>query len=93
MGFAQFMVSSMKSNSRRQQRVPFDKENIYLSSNDKKKKPQFKKATQEQLLKIKERLHRSNNVYQRKLIGFTVLITITVLTIITYSLTIIEFSI
>jgi len=89
----QAMITSLKNNNRRQQRTPFDKESIYLSSNDEKKKPQFKKATQKQLLKIKERLHRSNNVYQRKLIGLTVLITITVLTIITYSLTVIEFSI
>jgi len=71
MGFAQFMVSSIKSNSRRQQRIAFDKESIYLSSNVKKKKPQFKKASQEQLLKIKQKLQKHNLVYNMKLIGYT----------------------
>lgn len=81
MGFAQFMVSSMKSNSRRQERTHFDKESIYLSSCDKKKKPVFKTATKEQLLKIKKNLQQSNRVYKRKLIGYTIFITSLIISI------------
>ena len=72
MGFAQYMVSSMKSNSRRQERTPFDKESLYLSGNSKKEKLQFKKATKEQLLKIRNRMKQSNSIYQQKLIGYTI---------------------
>lgn len=84
MGFAQFMVSSMRSNSRRQERTPFDKESIYLSKISKKEKPQFKKATKEQLLKIRSRMKRSNGTYQQKLIGYTFLASITIISTFVY---------
>lgn len=93
MGFAQFMVSSIKSNSRRQQRTQFNKEDILNSYSKNKSKPVFKKATEEQLIKIRTRLQKNNEVYQRKLIGYTFLITITVISIIVYSLTLMDFSI
>jgi len=91
MGFAQFMVSSMKSNSRRQERTPFDKESIYLSGNSKKEKPQFKKATKEQLLKIRDRMKENNTAYQQKLIGFTCLSILCISTILYFSNNIISF--
>lgn len=91
MGFAQFMVSSMKSNSRRQERTPFDKESIYLSKNSKKEKPQFKKATKEQLLKIRNRMKENNNAYQQKLIAYTCLSILCVSTILYFSNNIISF--
>lgn len=69
----QAMISSLKNNNRRQLRTPFDKESIYLSNSGKKKTAQFKKASQEQLLKIKSRMTRSNSIYQQKLIGYTAL--------------------
>jgi len=70
----QAMIISLKNNNRRQLRTPFDKESIYLSNNGEKKKLQFKKATQEQLLKIRKRMTRNNSIYQYKLIGYTCLI-------------------
>jgi len=73
-GMSQHMINSLRNNSRRQQRTHFDKESIYLSNNGEKKKPQFKKATQEQLLKIRKRMKRNNSVYQQKLFGYTALI-------------------
>jgi len=91
MGFAQFMVSSVKSNSRRQERTPFDKESIYLSGNSKKEKPQFKKATKEQLLKIRDRMKENNTAYQQKLIGFTCLSILCISTILYFSNNIISF--
>jgi len=69
----QAMITSLKNNNRRQLRTPFDKESIYLSNNSKKKKPQFKKATKEQLLKIRDRMKKNNSIYQQKLIGYTAL--------------------
>ena len=91
MGFAQFMVSSIKSNSRRQQRVQFDKEDILNSYTKNKTKPVFKKASQEQLLKIRKRLQKSNQVYQQKLIGYTFLSVVFIGTIIYYFNEIISF--
>ncbi len=91
MGFAQFMVSSMKSNSRRQQRTPFDKESIYLSNSKKNKKPQFKKATKEQLLRIRNRMKENNNAYQQKLVGYTCLSILCVSIILYFSNNIISF--
>lgn len=79
MGFAQFMVSSIKTNSRRKERTHFDKESIYLSKNSKKKNPQFKKATQDQLLKIRRRMKINNSIYQQKLIGYTSLVMIIII--------------
>jgi len=84
MGFAQFMVSSMKSNRRRQKRTPFDKESIYLSGNSKQEKLQFKKATKEQLWKIRNRMKRSNSIYQQKLIGYTCLASIAIISTFIY---------
>lgn len=69
----QAMITSLKNNNRRQLRTPFDKESIYLSSNSEKKKLHFKKATQEQILKIRRRMKRNNSIYQQKLIGYTAL--------------------
>ncbi|MFD0962645.1 hypothetical protein [Pseudofulvibacter geojedonensis] len=91
MGFAQFMVSSIKSNNRRQQRVQFDKEDILNSYTKNKTKPVFKKASQEQLLKIRKRLQKSNQVYQQKLIGYTFLSVVFIGTIIYYFNEIISF--
>ena len=91
MGFAQFMVSSIKSNSRRQQRSQFDKEDILNSYSKNKTKPVFKKATQEQLIKIRKRLQKSNQVYQQKLIGYTFLSIIFISTIVYYFNDIISF--
>jgi len=80
----QAMITSLKNNNRRQLRTPFDKESIYLSSNGEKKKLQFKKATQEQLLKIRSRMKRSNSIYQQKLIGYTCLVSITIISTFIY---------
>jgi len=91
MGFAQFMVSSMKSNSRRKERTHFDKESIYLSSNDEIKKPVFKKASKELLLKIRNRTLKNSQVYQQKLIGYTCLSIIFISTILYFSNDIISF--
>ena len=80
----QAMITSIKNNNRRQLRTPFDKDSIYLSGNRKKKLPQFKKATQEQLLKIRRRMRRNNNIYQQKLIGYTCLASITIISTFVY---------
>jgi hypothetical protein len=70
--FAQFMISSIKSNSRRTRHTSFDK-NKLLNNISKKKKSKlvFKKATQQQLFKIRNQLQKSNQVYQYKVIFFT----------------------
>jgi len=80
----QAMINSLKNNNRRQLRTPFDKESIYLSKNSKKEKPQFKKATKDQLLKIRNRMKRSNSIYQQKLIGYTCLASITIISTFVY---------
>jgi len=70
-GMSQHMINSLRNNSIRKDRTHFDKKSIYLSSTGEKKKPQFKKATKEQLLKIKQKLQKHNLVYNMKLIGYT----------------------
>ena len=69
-GFTQFMISSIKSNSRRKKREQFNKKDIYKFGL-KKSNPKFKKATKEQLENIKKRLQRRNRVYKRKLIIYS----------------------
>ena len=78
-GMSQHMINSLRSNSIRKDRTHFDKKSIYLSSNSKQKKPQFKKATQEQLLKIRRRMKINNSIYQQKLIGYTSLVMIIII--------------
>lgn len=71
--FAQFMISSIKSNSRRTRHTSFDKNKLLNNISKKKKKSKlvFKKATQQQLFKIRNQLQKSNQVYQYKVIFFT----------------------
>ncbi|PHS06607.1 MAG: hypothetical protein COA88_10400 [Kordia sp.] len=80
----QAMITSIKNNNRRQLHTPFDKDSIYLSGNRKKNPPQFKKATQEQLLMIRRRIKISNSIYQQKLIGYTCLTSITIISTFVY---------
>lgn len=70
-GFAQFMISSIKSNSRRTRHTSFDKNKLLNNISKKKSKLVFKKATQQQLFKIRNQLQKSNQVYQYKVIFFT----------------------
>ena len=90
-GMSQHMINSLRGNSIRKDRTHFDKESIYLSSNSKKEKPQFKKATQEQLLKIRNRMKENNTAYQQKLIGYTFLSILCISTILYFSNNIISF--
>lgn len=84
MGFAQAMVSAMKSNSRRQKRTQFDKNNIYLSGNETQIKPVFKKSNKELLLKIKNRTQKNAAIYRKKLIGYTCLVSVIIVTTFIY---------
>lgn len=70
-GFTQFMVSSIKNNSRRKKREQFDKQDIFIRFNKNRTKLQYKKATKEQLTKIRTRLQEQNKIYQRKLIAWS----------------------
>ena len=70
-GFAQFMISSIKSNSRRTRHTSFYKNKLLNNISKKKSKLVFKKATQQQLFKIRNQLQKSNQVYQYKVIFFT----------------------
>ena len=70
---SQHMINSLRGNSIRKDRTHFDKKSIYLSGDSKKEIPQFKKATKEQLLKIRNRMKKNNSIYQQKLIGYTAL--------------------
>ena len=82
MGFAQHMITSIRLNSRRKEHIPFQKSNNLESSS--KRKPQFKKATKEELVKIKVRLQKNNSIYRKKLIGYTLLISILIISTITF---------
>lgn len=90
MGFAQFMVSSIKSNSRRQQRVQFDKEDILNSYTKNKTKPVFKKATPKQLNNIRTKLKNSHRIHQQKLVVYTLMLFIAFILIINYILSLLN---
>ena len=70
-GFTQFMISSIKNNSRRTKHTSFDKNKLLNNISKNNSKLIFKKATQKQLFKIRNRLQKSNQVYQYKVIFFT----------------------
>ncbi len=54
------MITILKNNDRRNRRKHFDRNSPYLRSRVKKAKPIFKKATKEQLQKIKKKFATRN---------------------------------
>ena len=83
-GFVSHMIQSLKHNNRRQNRTHFDKNDIIEISNKTKTKLKFKTATKAQLLKIREDLKKRNQIYNRKLIGYTIITSVVLFLIIRY---------
>ena len=83
-GAISHMIQSLKFNDRRKKRTHFDKNDIIELSNKTKTKLKFKTATKAQLLKIREDLEKRNQIYNRKLIGYTIIISVALFLIIRY---------
>ena len=81
-GVISHMIQSLKFNDRRKKRTHFDKNDILDISKKTKTKVKFKTATKAQLLKIREDLKRKNQIYNRKLIGYTIITSVTLFLII-----------
>lgn len=80
-GMSQHMINSLRNNSIRKDRTHFDKKSIYLKKLKNKRKLVFKKATKEQLDIIRTRLQKRNVIYRRKVIVYSSIITISILSI------------
>lgn len=80
-GMSQHMINSLRNNSLRRNRIHFDKKSIYLKQSNYNKTLVFKKATKEQLDKIRAKLQKRNLVYRRKLIVYSAIITISIITV------------
>jgi len=79
------MITSLKNNSRRNRRKQFDKNDSYSRYNLKKSNPKFKKATKEQLQKIKNSIVQGNKIIFWKRFVFTsVILALTLLFFIYY---------
>ena len=78
---SQHMINSLRNNSLRRNRIHFDKKSIYLKHSNYNKTLVFKKATKEQLDKIRAKLQKRNLVYRRKLIVYSAIITISIITV------------
>ena len=83
-GAISHMIQSLKFNDRRKKRTHFDKNDILDISKKTKTKLKFKTATKAQLLKIREDLEKRNQIYNRKLIGYTIIISVALFLIVRY---------